>query len=131
MPALRNRVRAFNKRTLNPWMLRFAGKKRGSFAVISHRGRKSGKTYTTPIIVQPVTGGFVIALTYGPEVDWYRNLQAAGQGTLLWQNQEYAISQPETLAIETALKAFPFPFGPLLRLFGTRHFIKIASVPLS
>jgi hypothetical protein len=34
-------------------------------------------------MVEPTTDGVVIALTYGPEVDWYRNVLAAGHCELL------------------------------------------------
>jgi hypothetical protein len=34
--------------------------------------------YETPIFVEPFDRGFVIELTYGPQVDWYKNVLAAG-----------------------------------------------------
>ena len=70
MQTLLNQIRFFNKRFLNRLFLKFAGVSRTPFAVIRHVGRRSGKPYETPIIVMPVSGGFVVALTYGPEVDW-------------------------------------------------------------
>ncbi len=94
---IRDRVRAFNKHTFNPMILKSAGSSRSPFAVIHHVGRRSGKPYETPVIVEPVNSGFVFALTYGPEVDWYRNVLAAGRGTSVWHGKEYAIEQPETL----------------------------------
>src|SRR6476620_10181994 len=94
------RIRAFNKHYFNRLARRFAGVSRTPFALIRHVGRRSGKPYETPIIVMRQGNGFVIALTYGPEVDWYRNVQAAGGATLLWHHQEFALKQPETLAAE-------------------------------
>ena len=52
------------------------------FGVVRHRGRRTGRSYTTPVNVFPVPGGFVIALTYGPRTDWVRNVLAAGGCTL-------------------------------------------------
>ena len=83
-----SRIRAFNKRYFNGLVHRFAGVSRTPFALIRHVGRRSGKPYETPIIVMPLGNSFVIALTYGPEVDWYRNVRAAGEATLLWHNSE-------------------------------------------
>lgn len=48
------------------------------FGVVVHRGRRSGREYRTPVNVFPVPGGFVIALTYGPQTDWVKNVLAAG-----------------------------------------------------
>lgn len=54
------------KHTLNRLTSRVARGKGGPFALVKHVGRKSGRPYETPIIVQPISGGFVIELTYGP-----------------------------------------------------------------
>ncbi len=48
------------------------------FAVIHHRGRKSGRAYRTPVLALPSDSGFVIPMTYGRDVDWARNMCAAG-----------------------------------------------------
>ena len=119
-----NRIRTFNKHITNPLLHRFARCSRGPFALVRHIGRRSGKTYETPIMVEPVGDDFVIALTYGPEVDWYRNLLAAGHATLLWHGKRYNIEKPEPIDVTTALSAFPTTFKPLLRLLGVQHFFK-------
>src|SRR5512147_1191921 len=67
---IRDRIRIFNKHILNPLTRRLARSSLGVFANVRHVGRRSGKHYETPILVRPADGGFVIALTYGPEVDW-------------------------------------------------------------
>nr|WP_222854273.1 nitroreductase family deazaflavin-dependent oxidoreductase [Fodinicola acaciae] len=70
-------VARFNKRGLNrvtgplgPWL--------PGFAVVVHRGRKSGATYRTPVNYFRTSHGYVFALTYGSEADWVRNVLAAG-----------------------------------------------------
>ncbi len=57
------------KHTLNPLTRRMARSNLGPFSIIRHVGRRSGRHYETPIIVAPVEEGYVIELTYGPEVD--------------------------------------------------------------
>jgi len=118
-------IRAFNKHYFNRLVHMFAGVSHTPFALIRHVGRRSGKPYETPIIVMRQGSAFVIALTYGPEVDWYRNVKAAGGATLLWHNQEFALKQPETLAAEAGLAAFPPPFRQILGLLGTRDFVRM------
>ena len=119
------RIRSFNKYITNPLLRRFANASRGPFAVIRHVGRRSGKPYETTIMVWQMGDEFVIALTYGPDVDWYRNLVAAEQGTLLWHGKRYAIEKPEPIDVTTALSAFPTTFKPLLRLLGVQHFLRV------
>jgi deazaflavin-dependent oxidoreductase (nitroreductase family) len=87
-------------------------------------GRRSGKAYETPIIVMPINGGFVVTLTYGPNVDWYKNIKAAGEFKLLWHNQEYHIAHMEPLDTQTALAAFSQPFRFILKVRNERDFLK-------
>ena len=113
-----NRIRSFNKHILNKVTRAFASFSRGPFAVIRHVGRRSGKPYETTIMVEPTVDGVVIALTYGPEVDWYRNILAAGHGTLLWQGSIYLIEKPESIDIKTALPAFPRTLRFILKMLA-------------
>lgn len=122
-----NRIRTFNKYITNRITRRFASFSRGPFALIRHIGRRSGKTYETPIMVEPVGDDFVIALTYGPEVDWYRNVLAAGHCTLLWHGRVYALDKPEPMAVQMALPVFPQPQRLILRMLGTQHFVRMKS----
>lgn len=47
--------------------------------LVVHTGRRSGRTYQTPVEVFRTDGGFIVALTYGGEkTDWVRNVLAAG-----------------------------------------------------
>ena len=117
------RIRTINKYITNPLLRRFANASRGPFAVIHHVGRRSGKPYETTIMIWQMGDDFVIALTYGPDVDWYRNLVAAGHGTLLWHGKRYAIEKPEPIDRTTALTAFPPFIRLILRLHGTHDFI--------
>lgn len=118
-------LRQFNKRFLNPLMRRLAVTPRSHFAIIRHIGRRSGKPYETPVIAMRYEDGFVFALTYGPEVDWYRNVLAAGRCTLFWRAQEYVLEQPELLHPELALEAFPKILRGILRRRGIQNYFKM------
>src|SRR5947208_12462237 len=48
------------------------------FGVVIHRGRRSGREYQTPVNVFAAEDGYVLALTYGPDTDWVKNVLAAG-----------------------------------------------------
>ena len=120
---LRDVIRAFNKRVFNRVIMRVAGRRHSPIAVVRHVGRKSGKPYETPVMVAPIKDGFLFALTYGPEVDWYRNVSAAGRTALRWQGRTYRIENPKAVGRRSALPAFPLPLRAMLLLLGTRHFV--------
>ncbi|HKN42352.1 MAG TPA: nitroreductase family deazaflavin-dependent oxidoreductase [Propionibacteriaceae bacterium] len=48
------------------------------FGVIIHRGRKTHQLYRTPVNVFAAPGGYTVALTYGTESQWVKNVIAAG-----------------------------------------------------
>ena len=75
-----DRIRVFNKYVTNRVLRVLAYLPFGPFAIMRHVGRRSGKHYENVLMVWQVPQGFVIALTYGPQVDWYRNLLAAEGG---------------------------------------------------
>jgi deazaflavin-dependent oxidoreductase (nitroreductase family) len=104
---LRDRIRIFNKYVTNRVLRGLAVRGVGPFAILSHVGRRSGNHYETTIMVWPTGDGFVIALTYGPDVDWLRNLLAAGGGTISWHGKLYTVGPPEPIAAAVALQAFP------------------------
>jgi deazaflavin-dependent oxidoreductase (nitroreductase family) len=122
-----DRIRIFNKHVTNRILGIFAHASRGPFAIIRHAGRRSGKAYQTVIMVWRLGEGFVIALTYGPKVDWYRNILAAGGGRVLWHKRVYAVDKPEPIDAETALRAFPAFFRSILRRRGVQHFVWVKS----
>jgi deazaflavin-dependent oxidoreductase (nitroreductase family) len=122
-------IRTFVKRFVNPVLRNFARLSFGPFALIRHVGRHSGKQYENPIMVWPVEGGFVIELTYGRKVDWLRNLQAAGQGSLRYHNREFVLQKPEFIDAARGWRALPGWTKPILRLSGEHDFVKLPSQP--
>jgi deazaflavin-dependent oxidoreductase (nitroreductase family) len=123
-----NKVLQFNKHMLNPVMLPLAGRKHSPYAIIHHVGRRSGHAYATPVVAEAGPDSFVIALPYGPGVDWYRNVLAAGRCTLTWNGQEYTLVDPELLDAATAepLLVPARAFG--LKLFGVKHYLRMRSL---
>jgi deazaflavin-dependent oxidoreductase (nitroreductase family) len=129
-------LRTFVSRFVNPILRNLARSSRGPFALLRHVGRRSGKTYEIPIMVWPVEAGFVIELTYGRKVDWLRNLQAAGGGSLRYHRREFALQKPEFIDPELGWRALPGWTRPILtaqsrvlRMSGEREFVKLPSRP--
>ena len=128
MPAnqkLLDRVRVLNKHVTNKIMIHICGKNFGHFAILSHTGRKSAKIYRIPILAEPFENGFVIALTYGKEVDWYKNVKAKDGCSLFWKKQDFQLVQPEFVDPEIGVKAFPKLAQKLLKRVGIEYYLKL------
>lgn len=120
---LRNRIRRLNKRTLNPAALKIAGNRSRMYAALKHVGRRSGREYTTPLVAHPFGDGFVLPLPYGADVDWCRNIIAAGTCTLTWNAQEYHLSRPEILSAAEALSAYPLFQRIIFQAGGIKEYL--------
>lgn len=101
--------------------------RRGSarFSLVRSIGRTSGREYETPIIVSPVADGFVAELTYGPEVNWYRNIVATGHCVIVHRGVEHMIDRIEPMDAPAGLAAYPAGQRIVLRLLRRRDFIHL------
>lgn len=79
----------------------------GPSALLSVRGRKSGKIYTVPIALVKKSGTSFLVAAFG-EVNWVRNLRAARQAELTQRRHTEAIGVVELGTREAApiLKQF-------------------------
>jgi deazaflavin-dependent oxidoreductase (nitroreductase family) len=116
---------------LNPFILTRAGNRLSSFAVIHHRGRSSGRAYTTPVSARQAADGFVIPLTFGKRADWFQNIQAAGGCVIQWKGAKYAVIEPEVIDRAAARSAFSPLERILLPLIGVEQFVHMRYAPTS
>lgn len=54
----------FNRKVANPFMPKIAGSF-GPFAIVRHRGRRTGRTYATPVLAFGTEDGLVVGVLYG------------------------------------------------------------------
>ena len=120
-----NRMRYVAKHVINRLTSRHAGSEKSPFAILHHVGRRSGKPFETPIMVARLDEDFVLALTYGPKVDWYRNLQANGQGSLTWHGKIYTIEKIEPLDRHTGLAVHHLHERIILRILDIQNFLRV------
>jgi deazaflavin-dependent oxidoreductase (nitroreductase family) len=117
-------------RLFNPLLGHLAGRRSAPlFAVVRHRGRRSGRLYATPVAARRVSDGFVIPLTFGQEADWFRNIQTAGSGVIRWRGVEYGVVEPEVVDRATARSAFPLVLRALIPVFGIAEFVHLRLAP--
>lgn len=76
-------------------------------AMVHHAGRKTGRKYRTPVVAFPGATGFVIPMTYGRDVDWGRNLVAAGGGTVEQLGRRHDLCNPRIVGIAEAYDHLP------------------------
>lgn len=81
------------------------GFKVGHMALITVRGRKSGQLRTTPIWLTEQNGQRWLMSPYG-QVNWVRNLRAAGEATFTsgGRAEHVAVVEPETYEAAARLK---------------------------
>lgn len=65
------------------------------FGVLEHVGRRSGEIRRTPLnAFRRGPGRWIVALTYGPDVQWVRNVLAAGRCRMLVQGRWIELIEP-------------------------------------
>jgi len=116
-------IRTFNKRVLNPQMLRIAGKRNVYAAVIEHTGRWSGMPYRTPILAEPIIDGFIVPLPYGTEVDWLRNAIAAGTATIHRHGIPHRVGELAVVGFEDVTARLSPKMRRRFRFFGIDRFL--------
>lgn len=110
------------KNTLNKVTTRVARSGHGPFSLVRHVGRKSGKTYETPIVVARVPEGFIAELTYGEDVNWYRNIVAAGGCEVFVDGKWHQVSAIEPYSSEAGRDAFGYPAKLVLQVLQKHEF---------
>jgi deazaflavin-dependent oxidoreductase (nitroreductase family) len=118
-------VAAFNLAVTNRITGLFAARLPG-FGIVTHVGRKSGKVYRTPVNVFRAPEGFLIALTYGLESEWVRNVMAAGGCELESRGARYHLTAPR-IVHDPARRQFPFPVRTILGLIGANDFMQLSA----
>jgi len=107
------RITGFNKRYLNPLTLKLAGA--GPMADLEHVGRTSGTVRHTPLMAFRDGDVVTVALTYGPQVQWLKNITAAGHARMRLGHQVLQLGAPHPLGRAEALPRIPQPQRTLLR----------------
>jgi deazaflavin-dependent oxidoreductase (nitroreductase family) len=107
-------------RHVAPWM--------PGLGLVVHRGRRSGRSYQTPVNVFATQDGYVFALTYGPDTDWVKNVLAAGGCELRTRGQVIRLTAPRLYRDEARRDIRPVE-RQVLRVIGVADFLSLATAP--
>ncbi|WP_430335859.1 nitroreductase family deazaflavin-dependent oxidoreductase [Rhodococcus sp. ACT016] len=110
-------------RAYNNWALHISGTRRSSWGLLTHLGRRSGRTYQTSLGTHPFGDGLLLPLGYGTRTDWYRNVMAAEECAVAWKGRTYHLGRPELISGPEAMEAWPIRDRILLRLAGIHDFV--------
>jgi deazaflavin-dependent oxidoreductase (nitroreductase family) len=114
-------VARFNRRVTNRITRHVAGWLPG-FAIVVHVGRRSGRTYRTPVNVFRDGDRYVFALTYGAESDWVRNVLAAGGCRIETRRRTVELRDPQRFD-DPSRRLVPKPARWILGLLDVDQFL--------
>jgi deazaflavin-dependent oxidoreductase (nitroreductase family) len=92
------------------------------FAVVVHVGRRSGRTYRTPVNLFTRGDGYAIALMYSAGSQWVRNVLAAGGADVETRGRRLRLVDPEVVR-DPARSLVPKPVRVPLRLADVDEFM--------
>ncbi len=127
--ALPPQLARFNRRVTNRITGPFAARLPG-FAIVIHKGRRSGRPYHTPVNVFRDGNDYIFVLTYGDKTDWVRNVLAAGGGEIITRGWHIKLTNPRLFTDSTKPWAPP-PVRLILRLMGMSECLRMTLVPTS
>lgn len=94
------------------------------FAIIRYRGRKTGKTYRTPMTVFRDGNDYVFVLPYSSDVQWVKNVLAAGAADLEIRRLTIHLVDP-VLFTDPTRHLMPWPVRSLLRFAQVTEFLRM------
>lgn len=103
---------------VNPVARRLAGRV-GSLALITHTGRRTGRTYQTP--VRAFRRGDLIAVgaNFGADSDWVKNVLSAGGCTMVLRGERLRLTEARLVPLDDLPPVFPRWFET-----GLRHLVR-------
>jgi deazaflavin-dependent oxidoreductase (nitroreductase family) len=122
-PGVRHAIRAI-ARLVNPLVLLVAGRRwMPILGIVHHRGRSTGRQYSTPLGMRPLGGALVVPRTFGAGAAWYRNLVAAGWVEVTYRGRTWRVGTPQLRDLYAVAAAFPRYERSLIELLGIDDFV--------
>jgi deazaflavin-dependent oxidoreductase (nitroreductase family) len=124
---LPKRLARFNRHVTNPAIGLVAGRLPW-FGIVLHVGRRSGLVRRSPVNLFRADGRWVIALTYGADAQWVRNVLAAGRCEVRTRGRRVRLAEPEVVR-DPEQRLVPAPVRPFLRALRVTEFMLLRDEP--
>ena len=119
---LRPVVNRYLNRLTTPLARRLPG-----FAILTHRGRKSGRAYSTPVNVFRRGDDYFFFLTYGSDSQWVKNVLATGSCSIETRGRIVELAEPE-LVTDPELRPAPPPVRFIeQRIAGVTQYLRMRA----
>lgn len=108
--------RAFANRLVRPvsgWV--------SMWSIVEHVGRRSGKTFKTPVSMFRSDDGVAILLAYGTDTDWVKNLQAADGGQVTLGGKTFRVTNPRIVPTAEAARSVKTPWRQMLKATRVKY----------
>jgi deazaflavin-dependent oxidoreductase (nitroreductase family) len=76
------------------------------YGVLHHVGRRTGRTFDTPVVVRATEDAVYVPLPFGDRTDWYRNARAAGGTWVTWKGTDHWLARPVVVELEATGSGF-------------------------
>ena len=119
---LRPVVNRYLNRFTRPMARRLPG-----FAILTHRGRSTGRTYQTPINVFRRGDDYFFFLTYGSDAQWVKTVLASGSCSIETRGRTVELTEPK-LITDPDLRPAPAPVRFIeRRLAGVTQYLQMQA----
>jgi deazaflavin-dependent oxidoreductase (nitroreductase family) len=98
------------------------------FGVLEHVGRRSGTVRRTPLMAFQRDGGrWIVALTYGDDVQWLKNVMASGGCRILSRRRWHTLAEPRQFT-DPSRRDMPAPVRLALAGLRVDQFVELHEV---
>jgi deazaflavin-dependent oxidoreductase (nitroreductase family) len=98
------------------------------YGLLHHVGRRSGRPYSTPVVVRATADATYVPLPFGEGTDWYRNALAAGGVRATWRGREHWLADPRIISRTTAHDAFNPVMRALMGIAGITQVVRFEPI---
>jgi deazaflavin-dependent oxidoreductase (nitroreductase family) len=110
------------------WFMRPIASRLPWFCVLEHVGRRSGTVRRTAMMAFHRTPDrWVMALTYGTDAQWLRNVVAAGGGRLLSRGRWVDVAEPRQFR-DASRSSVPLIVRPFLAVLCVSEFVEMREL---
>jgi deazaflavin-dependent oxidoreductase (nitroreductase family) len=118
-------------RLTTPMARAFAGRRFFPlWAVVHHRGRRTGRDLAVPVALLVAPEHFLVTLPWGAGTNWVRNVLAAGGCRVRWKGVDHRAGAPEVIGRDRA-RAFygRGSWWVVERVMGAESFLLLRREP--